>query len=64
MSPHGTGRHGSFSDERKTDPPLDQTVVGHGPVRPDPRSRSVPERIGPSGPFQNSTSTHMGKVEK
>jgi hypothetical protein len=29
---HGTGRHGPFSGERRTDPPLDRTVIGHGPV--------------------------------
>jgi hypothetical protein len=29
---YGTGRHGLFLGEGRTDPPLDQTVIGHGPA--------------------------------
>jgi hypothetical protein len=32
MGRHETDRHGLFSGEGSSDPPLDQTVVGHGTV--------------------------------
>jgi hypothetical protein len=56
---HGTGRHGPFSGEGRTEPPLDRTVSGpqsdHGPVWSGPRSRSGPGRVGPYGQFQISS---------
>jgi hypothetical protein len=38
---HGTGRHGPFSDEGRTDPPLDRTVIGHSPVHGPATVRST-----------------------
>jgi hypothetical protein len=56
---YGMGRHGPFLGEGRTDPPLDRTGTGHGPVhgpvRSGPRSRSGPGRVGPCGLFQISS---------
>jgi hypothetical protein len=32
MDPYGTGQHSPFSDEKKTDPPLDRSKTRHGTV--------------------------------
>jgi hypothetical protein len=46
MGPHGTSRHGPFSGERRTDPPLDRTVVVHRTVHDPAMIRSGPVRDG------------------
>jgi hypothetical protein len=52
MDPHETDRHGSFSDERRTDPPLNRTMIKYGTVHSSVRSTVT---VGPSGPFQTTT---------
>jgi hypothetical protein len=41
---HGTGRHGPFSGEGRTDSPLDRTVVGYGPVHDHDPVRNESDR--------------------
>jgi hypothetical protein len=61
MGPHGTGLHGPFSVEGRTDPPLDRTGVGYGTVH-GPVQSTVTVWSG-TGWIVRSISNHQAEVE-